>query len=440
MAATRTVCIRLESPTAAKHERLQATYQRYEHCLHRASDFAWSTTSPDHLETSKRDVEAALYDALREETDDLHANLVQKAIKDVTSAMDVLQTQWQRGQRISKPEWSGGESWAMTYDQRAATFSKHEVSLATVDGRLRLEYVVPADLEETPYEQYVLDGEWTYSTSKLVYRRGEYWLHLCLTRAFSERHWIERVDRAVSDAPDEDTIRVLGVDLNVHNYTAVTSAAGFHGNADHLNHRRSRFEALRGALQQTATRSAFLRLQQRRGIESAWFDEYAHQFANGIVEDALEVKATHVVFENLEGIRERMADAPEYQQWLFDRVQRYVGYKCEQYGISVETINPANTSRQCSHTDCGHVSADNRAGRDFACEQCGLSLNADYNAARNIGLRYVEERRFPSSRTCSTGRATCQLALMSGTLSPSGEFVARDWVSTDKPTAEAVGS
>lgn len=440
VAATRTVCIPLERPTPADHQRLQATYDRYQHCLNRVSDFAWSTTSPEHLATVKRDVEAALYDTLREETEGLHANLVQKAIKDVTSAMDGLQTQWQRGHRISKPSWDDQNNWAMTYDKRAATFSKHEVSVATVDGRLNLRYCLPADLDGTTYERYVLDGEWSYSTSKLVYRHGEYWLHLGVTREYSDGHWTEHVDDEVSDAPAEDTIRVLGVDLNVHNYTAVTSAAGFHGNADRLNHRRSRFEALRGELQQTATRSAYQRFQQRRGVEAAWFDEYAHGVANGIIDDALEVKATHVVFEDLEGIRNQMDDAPKYQQWLFERVQSYVAYKCKQYGICVETVDPANTSRQCSHTVCGHVSSENRTGRDFECERCGLLLNADYNAARNIGLRYLEAGTLPSSRTRSTGKATCQLALVSGTLSPGGTFIARDWVSTDKPTASAVGS
>lgn len=440
VAATRTVCIPLEPPTDTDHKRIQATYDRYEHCLQRASDFAWSPTSPEQLETSKRNVEGALYGTLRNETDGLHANLVQKAIKDVTSAMDSLQTQWERGQRISKPTWDGEDSWAMTYDKRAASFSKHEVSVATVDGRVNLRYVLPADLKETPYERYVLDSAWSFSTSDLVYRHGEYWLHLTLSREFNDRHWTDRIGGEVSDAPSEDTIRVLGVDLNVHNYTAVTSAAGFHGNANRLNDRRSRFEALRGELQQTATRSAYQRFQQRRGVEAAWFDEYAHLVANGIVDDAFAVNATHVVFEELGGIRERMADAPRYQEWLFERVQSYVAYKCESYGIDVERIDPTNTSRQCSHTDCGHVSSENRTGRDFTCEQCGLSLNADYNAARNIGLRYLEESDIPSSQTRSTGRATCQLALVSGTLSPQGTFTARDWVSTDKPTASAVGS
>jgi transposase len=71
--------------------------------------------------------------------------------------------------------------------------------------------------------------------------------------------------------------------------------------------------------------------------------------------------------------------------------------------------------------------------------ECGYEVNADYNAAKNIGLRFLIEN-VPASDTYSSGRATCQLALMSGALILSGVFVSREWESTDKPTAcSAVG-
>jgi putative transposase len=45
--------------------------------------------------------------------------------------------------------------------------------------------------------------------------------------------------------------------------------------------------------------------------------------------------------------------------------------------------HPRNTSRTCSA--CGDVSAENRTTQAaFKCVACGLALNADTNAARNI--------------------------------------------------------
>ncbi|WP_458208908.1 zinc ribbon domain-containing protein [Haladaptatus sp. NG-SE-30] len=117
----------------------------------------------------------------------------------------------------------------------------------------------------------------------------------------------------------------------------------------------------------------------------------------------------------------------------------------ELLGIPVDTVNPEYTSQRCSHTECDSCIRANRDGKDFECVERGLSLQADYNAARNIAFQWFTEnredaQRDQSGRTCQAGRATSQLALKSGTLSPSGEFIARDWLSTDKPTTSVVGS
>jgi IS605 OrfB family transposase len=442
--ANRTVLIPLETPTSDERERFHHTLAKYQHCRERARDYCWdSPKQPDDLITSKDAVETALYHDLRDETNNLHANLVQKAIKDVTSAMSSVKQAWERGERISKPEWDTSSSWTMTYDQRAGTFSKHNATFATTGNTITLDYITPATLDNTPYETYVLSAAWQTTTSILAYRNGRYWLHLCLKRNISDKHWTTQSVEEVSNAPPEDTSRVLGVDLNVNGWTAVTSAGGFHGNADHLNHRRSQYEHLRSELQQTATRSAYLRLHERSGTEAAWFDQFVHLVSNAIVRDAVDTRSTHIVFEKLNGIRRRMSILPKFQQWVFGRVQEYTEYKATRYGISVEFVDPRDTSKQCSHTACQHVSDANRSGKQFECETCGRSWNADYNAARNIGLRFLLEE-VPASQTCSSGKATSQLALMSGVLSVradagTSDFASMDWMSTDKPTSVLVG-
>ncbi len=448
MEARRSCIILLEHPSSDQHSRFQHTQTKYQYCQNQASDHAWPDTPkhPDDLETDKQTVEDALYNTLRDDTNGLHANLVQKAIKDVTSAMATLATNWQQGFRISKPEWNADtDAWTMTYDKRAATFHKYKVSLATVDGRVELRYKLPEELDGTPYEKYVLNPDWSTTTSKLVYRNGRYWLHLGVKRDFSEVLWASRSDDEVSHTPDEDTIRVLGVDLNVAGATAVTSTAGFYGNADYLNHRRQAYEALRAELQQTATRSAYQRFHEHATHHSNWLEEYEWQVINGIVDDALEVRATHVVFEKLDGIRDRISNLPKFQQWMFKRIQNEVEAQLEPYGVTVERVNPRNTSKGCSHSECGHVSDSNRSDNEFECVECGLALNADYNAARNIGLRYLFND-VPASQTCSSGRVESQLALVSGVLAVrdnagnSVRFTSMDWMSTDKPTTSVVGS
>ncbi len=432
--AQRTVPIPLTVPDDRVAD-LHATYDPYQHCQNRTVDWCWPNQpkQPDDLTTSKGDAEDALYHDLREATDyTLNANLVQKAIKDAVGAVGSCKTSWKNGDRISKPVFEDHDdtSYTMTYDKRAATYHRYKASFAVINGApVECQYELPEDLTGTPYERYVLDARWSFSTSKLVYDGERFWLHAVMKRRYAE----DPVYLPASDGSDtqEDFTRVLGVDLNVDGYSAVTSAGGFHGNADYLNHRRAEYEVLRGELQQAGTRSAHLRLQSRQGVEWAWFDQYAHDVANSIVADAVRVRATHVVFETLTRIRTRISNAAKFQQWLFRRTQEYVEYKLEEFGISFEQVGSYHTSQACSRTDCDCVDEDNRNDKHLECVECGYTLNADLNAAKNIGLKFLDE--LPTSHTCSSGKATSQLALVSGTLTPSGKFSRMDWESTDKP-------
>ena len=54
----------------------------------------------------------------------------------------------------------------------------------------------------------------------------------------------------------------------------------------------------------------------------------------------------------------------------------------ESYGIEVNSVNPAYTSKQCS--GCGFVANKQRKGSFFQCLHCGKRMHSDVNAARNI--------------------------------------------------------
>ena len=66
----------------------------------------------------------------------------------------------------------------------------------------------------------------------------------------------------------------------------------------------------------------------------------------------------------------------------------------EQYGIQIIAVNPAYTSQECSR--CHHVSKDNRkTQKDFVCQHCHFSCNADVNAGRVINQRRSLILEFP---------------------------------------------
>ena len=63
--------------------------------------------------------------------------------------------------------------------------------------------------------------------------------------------------------------------------------------------------------------------------------------------------------------------------------RRQLKYKQAWRGGEVLAVPPAYTSQRCSR--CGHVHAANRVSQAvFCCQVCGLKINVDLNAARNI--------------------------------------------------------
>ena len=58
-------------------------------------------------------------------------------------------------------------------------------------------------------------------------------------------------------------------------------------------------------------------------------------------------------------------------------------YKAKLHGVPVVFVNPKGTSRTCSK--CGAKGIVK--GRIFVCKKCGLKLDRDLNASRNIALR-----------------------------------------------------
>jgi putative transposase len=71
-------------------------------------------------------------------------------------------------------------------------------------------------------------------------------------------------------------------------------------------------------------------------------------------------------------------------------LKQQLTFKAAEAGRELVLVNPAYTSRTCSH--CGRIFEDlTLADRWVECE-CGLSLDRDINAARNILKRALQNR------------------------------------------------
>ncbi len=416
MEIRRTAPVKLDVPDERRDD-LHETVKQFLYCANRACDYCWDKYDYDDCITSKATAEKALYDELREETDYLHANLVEKGIRRAVEAVKGCVERWKKRQRVSQPEF---DSWSVVYDKRAATIHDEMVSLATPDGRVECEYVCPADdSRETPYSEYVANDDYEFRTSSLQYDRvtEEFYFHVG-TRKYDRDH-------DTDGSPNTGHQTVLGIDLGVNNLAVASTGRFWHGGE--YDHWIEEFENRRAAMQQKETQAAhncLLRLGKR---ERAWRKQYLHTVANGIVAEAVETGCDIIVFEVLDNIRDRLPWADWYHIWAFRRLQEYVGYKAPEQDVAVEQIEPNHTSQRCSRLDCGFTHEGNRDGQHFECQNCGYAVDADYNAAKNVGLRYARNvhHSLRSSHTSSSGDAPVDVRIHGGTLNGStGQYSA----------------
>lgn len=402
----RTAITRLEVTDDAA-TRIEETITEWQRGANIAADAGW-----EHGGRRKTKLQSLVYDDVRERTE----LGIQHAILAIHQACEALRSVYEvrsTGRRASKPMFT---SPTVRYDARTMTLFEDEeqVSLSTTGERVSCGLALPEEEDGYQY-QYLCDEDWELAESTLTARDGEYFLHIGFRKSKPEATY---QGQAAGDRT------VLGVDLGIENL-AVTSTARFLSGRE-LLHKHREFERVRAGLQQTGTQSAHRTYRRRGAAEARYNQDYLHGVANSILEEASAYDCDCIAFENLTHIRDSLPSHRKFHHWAHNQLVKYVEYKAEEQGIAVVFVDPRDTSRRCS--ECGHTSKSNRPTRDhFECEQCGAEANADYNAAKNVGLRYARCGQQSSQRT-GNGR----LALKSGTVTPDSGFSPYTAEDTDK--------
>jgi len=400
--ATRTVPIKLDVDESAA----DLLHQTTDHFLDAANyvvDIAWE---PDWKITSKQKLHDLTYYDVRDDSP-LPANLVQAARNRAAEAVKGVVERWKDGKKASKPHFT---SRFASYDSRTVTVNDDHATLATIDERVTAKFVLPDAQRETPHSAYLFNDDYDVKGATLHYDTVEdcFYLHVRTKPA------VENDDAEQGDAKH---VSVLGVDLGITNIA--TTSTGTFWSGGELNHWHRECEKRRGDLQQTGTRWAHENVKRVGRKQTGRFEQMLHTISNELVEEALENECTHIVFEQLKGIRERLPHAKAVHKWAFHRLYEYVTYKAKSEGVVVKQINPAYTSQRCSK--CGFTHEGNRPnsnGQDeFGCLKCGYDVHADYNAAKNIGLKYLRDQQ-KSGR----GGAPVGVRLNSGMLNVNGEY------------------
>jgi putative transposase len=329
-------------------EELQDTVETYSEALQFCIDTAWENDI-----TVRSDLHDECYYDVREQFDvpaQLTSNIPHHAIETVKES-------------DSKPEVKDEYTPRYNFPRSASVNSEWtELSLLTAEGRIKLNIEVPE------YYQKYLDCD--VLESILLKKNGEF--YFCFVFA-------KQVD---SPSVRRDS-RVLGVDLGV-NKTAVTSDGSFYGTD--IKKRRQQRDRKWGEIQSKGTHEAHNLLQR---IGSRWkrFTDWKNHNISRQIVDSVE-PGDVIVMENLKHIRESNDNDTDWvHKWSFRDLQDKIEYKACLKGVRVVYINPQNTSNECSN--CGHVDGESRHGGFYKCVNCGFSLDADLNAARNIARRYT---------------------------------------------------
>jgi putative transposase len=120
-----------------------------------------------------------------------------------------------------------------------------------------------------------------------------------------------------------------------------------------------------------------------------------HNVSASIVLNA-KLQKQAIVMEDLRGIRKlyRRGNGQgswyrsRMNSWSYAELQRQIQYKAEWNGVQVIYVKPYGTSGRCSM--CGHRALPEE-NRKLHCPNCGLTVDRDVNAAKNIlarGLRF----------------------------------------------------
>lgn len=254
-----------------------------------------------------------------------------------------------------------GKHSAVVYDQRLLSFRRLTLcSINSVRGRQKIPIIIGN------YRK--LGKERMAGQADLIFRRNKFFLYLV----------IEFPEGTVFNPKG-----VLGIDMGITNITVTSDGEFFSGQQiDKIRKRRTKFRA---KLQHCGSKSAKQHLKKYSGKERRFKRHTNHVISKVIVSNALKTQRA-IALEDLKGFRPtvRKAQREIFGKWAFGELRRFMEYKAALAGVPVILVNPQYTSQTCSA--CGHISKSNRKSQAiFSCTSCGEALNADQNAARNIG-------------------------------------------------------
>ncbi len=297
---------------------------------------------------------------------------------------------------------------SVLYDARTFSLARDlkTVSLSVLNKRIKVDLILG------DYQRKMLDMSNSEPTSATLVKRGfDWYLHIQV-----------KVGAQKDTAVITTKKNYLGVDLGRKDIASLSDGTSFSG--ENIEKVRVKYSQIRARLQHKAskgTRSSRRRcrqLQKRLAGKDRRFQAWLnHNISLQIVLGTRYHSHSHIVLENLTGIRERANTQPRSREqrflansWSFYQLKLFIQYKANIYGVPVVLVNPAYTSQTCHK--CLHIHPTQgksyRNGKNYHCGHCDYSGDADYNAA-NV----IKQLGATVNRPCGSEYLACNLSVSS---------------------------
>ena len=187
---------------------------------------------------------------------------------------------------------------------------------------------------------------------------------------------------AIEAAAPREIHRAVGVDLGISTFAAL-SDGGFIPSLKAARRAERQLRVAQRALARKQ-RGSCGRREAQAGVARCHAAvarrraEHLHQASARLVRDYDAIAVENL---NVKGLA-RSALAKEVHEASWARFISFLRYKAEKAGTRLIEVDPRNTSQECS--GCGTSVPKSLADRHHECPHCGLSIDRDINAARNI--------------------------------------------------------
>ena len=348
-------------PDERQIEALIETEQLYKYAWQHCIDVAWDLEELSAIELHKK-VYAPLKARLGLKSQYL-CSARNRAVENVKAVKKLLK----KGKKVSKPEL---KHVPIRLDARTLSFDKPRkvASVATQHGRIKVPLVWHRHAKR--YK------DWDCKAGEIgIDRKGK---------------WVLRLIFEKEVAKPVRSEKVIGVDRGIRR-AVVSSDNRFIGERKWKKHER-KLLSCKSKLQSAGTPSAKRHLKKLSGRMKRFKENCDRVVAKTLLSD-LQPGDT-IVLERLTNIRKRCGEKGKAHKkqrahmgrWSFKRIEDAIKYGAELHGIYVEYVEPHYTSQTCSQ--CNIVCKANRKNQSLYSCSCGLTLNADLNAARNIADKW----------------------------------------------------